>query len=100
MASIIGNVAKHGLFGPRIFGCFKATNLPFPFGRLSVRPHSPCLDRTILTTNFDHQIYPVQINLDLRNCDLRKNLDVRKIVPTTEILVYKLFDLRKKKSPI
>ena len=38
MASIIGNVAKHGLFGPRIFGCFKATNLPFPFGKLSKRP--------------------------------------------------------------
>ena len=29
----------------------------------------------------------LQINLDLRNCDLRK------IVPTTKILVHKLFDL-------
>ena len=30
----------------------------------------------------------VQINLDLRNCDLRKNLDLRKIVATTKILVH------------
>ena len=37
----------------------------------------------------------LQINLDLRNCDLRKNLDLRKIVPKTKILVHKLFDLRK-----
>ena len=35
------------------------------------------------------------INLDLRNCDLRKNLDIRKIVATTKILAHKLFDLRK-----
>ena len=34
-------------------------------------------------------------NLDLRNCDLRKNLDLRKIVPTTKILERELFDLRK-----
>ena len=34
----------------------------------------------------------VQMNLDLRNCDLRKNLDLRVIVAT---LVHKLFDLRK-----
>ena len=37
----------------------------------------------------------LKINLDLRNCDLRKNLDLRKIVATTKILVHKLFDLRK-----
>ena len=37
----------------------------------------------------------LQINLDLRNCDLRKNLDLRKIVATTKILVHKLFDSRK-----
>ena len=35
----------------------------------------------------------VQINLDLRNCDLRKKLDLRKMVSTTKILVNKLFDL-------
>ena len=28
------------------------------------------------------------IYLDLRNCDLRKNLDLRKIVPPTKILKY------------
>ena len=35
------------------------------------------------------------MNLDLKNCNLRKNLDLRKVVETTKILVYKLFDLRK-----
>ena len=37
----------------------------------------------------------VQQNLDLRKPDLRKNLDLRKIVATTDFLVHKLFDLRK-----
>ena len=37
----------------------------------------------------------VQGNLDLRKPDLRKNLDLRKIVGTTDFLVHKLFDLRK-----
>ena len=37
----------------------------------------------------------VQWNLDLRKPDLRKNIDLRKIVATTEFLVLKLFDLRK-----
>ena len=32
----------------------------------------------------------VQMNLDLRNCDLRKNLDLRKIIPTTRSLKPKL----------
>ena len=40
-------------------------------------------------------INEVQWNLDLRKPDLRKNLDLRKIVGTTDFLVYKLFDLRK-----
>ena len=35
------------------------------------------------------------MNLDLRNCDLKKNLDLRVIVATTDFLVHKLFDLRK-----
>ena len=34
-------------------------------------------------------------NLDLRKPDLRKNLDLRKIVGTTDFLLHKLFDLRK-----
>ena len=34
-------------------------------------------------------------NPDLRKPDLRKNLDLRKIVGTTDFLVHKLFDLRK-----
>ena len=34
----------------------------------------------------------VQWNLDLRKPDLRKNLDLRKIVATTNFLVHKLFD--------
>ena len=37
----------------------------------------------------------VQSNLDLRKPDLRKNLDLRKIVATNDFLVHKLFDLRK-----
>jgi hypothetical protein len=37
----------------------------------------------------------VQWNLDLRKPDLRKNLDLRRIVATTNFLVHKLFDLRK-----
>ena len=37
----------------------------------------------------------VQWNLDLRNPDLRKNLNLRKIVGTSNFLVHKLFDLRK-----
>ena len=40
-------------------------------------------------------IWAVQWNLDLRKPDLRKNLDLRKIVGTTDFLVHKLFDLRK-----
>ena len=39
--------------------------------------------------------FVVQWNLDLRKPDLRKNLDLRKIVSTTNFLVHKLFDLRK-----
>ena len=37
----------------------------------------------------------LQWNLNLRRPDLRKNLDLRKIVGTTDFLVNKLFDLRK-----
>ena len=37
----------------------------------------------------------IQWNLDLRKPDLRKNLDLRKIVGATDFLVHKLFDLRK-----
>ena len=37
----------------------------------------------------------VQWNLDLRKPDLRKNLDLRKIVGTTDFFVHKLFDLIK-----
>ena len=37
----------------------------------------------------------LQWKLDLRKPDLRKNLDLRKIVGTTNFLVHKLFDLRK-----
>ena len=39
--------------------------------------------------------YFLQWNLDLRKPDLRKNLDLRKVVATTKFLVHKLFDLRK-----
>ena len=40
-------------------------------------------------------VYIIQYCLDLRKPDLRKNLDLRKIVATTDFLVHKLFDLRK-----
>ena len=39
--------------------------------------------------------YLLQWNLALRKSDLRKNLDLRKIVGTTDFWVHKLFDLRK-----
>ena len=39
--------------------------------------------------------FPIQYTLDLRKPDLRKNLDLRKIVGATDFLVHKLFDLRK-----
>ena len=39
--------------------------------------------------------YLLQWNLNLRKPDLRKNLDLRKIVGATDFLVHKLFDLRK-----
>ena len=37
----------------------------------------------------------LQYCLDIRKPDLRKNLDLRKIVAKTDFLVHKLFDLRK-----
>ena len=37
----------------------------------------------------------IQWKLDLRKPDLRKSLDLRKIVATTDFLVHKLSDLRK-----
>ena len=37
----------------------------------------------------------LQWNLGLRKPDLRKNLDLRKIVGVTDFLVHKLFDLGK-----
>ena len=37
----------------------------------------------------------LQWNLDLRKPDLRKNLNLRKIVGATDFLVHKLFDLGK-----
>ena len=39
--------------------------------------------------------FEIQYTLDLRKPDLRKNFDLRKIVATTDLLVHKLFDLRK-----
>ena len=39
--------------------------------------------------------YLLQWNLALRKPDLRKNLDLRKIVGTTDFWVHKLFDWRK-----
>ena len=54
-----------------------------------------CLLRNLLHQTLVHNIILIQWNLDLRNPDLRKNLDLRKIVATTDYLVHKLFDLRK-----
>ena len=39
--------------------------------------------------------FKIQYTLNLRKPDLRKNLDLRKIVATTDFLVHKMFDLRK-----
>ena len=41
------------------------------------------------------RFWSIQWNLDLRKPDLRKNLDLRNVVGTTDFLVHKLFDLRK-----
>ena len=38
--------------------------------------------------------WPLQWNLDLKP-DLKKNLNLRKIIATNKFLVHKLFDLRK-----
>ena len=46
----------------------------------------------------EYSISLLQYTLDLRKPDLRKNLDLRKIVATADFLVHKLFDLRKKNS--
>ena len=40
-------------------------------------------------------IHQIQYTLDLRKPNLRKNLDLRKVVGATDFLVHKLFDLRK-----
>ena len=53
--------------------------------------------KVIIYFSRDLQSYTsqVQYTLDLRKPDLRKNLDLRMIVATTDFLVHKLFDLRK-----
>ena len=43
----------------------------------------------------DSKVIETGYTLDLRKPDLRKNLDLRKIVGATDFLVHKLFDLRK-----
>ena len=53
---------------------------------------TPCSNKNINTYLLN---FIVQWNLDLRKPDLRKNLDLRKIVGTTDFLVHNLFDLRK-----
>ena len=52
----------------------------------------------VLCKKSERHILKVQWNLDLRKPDLRKNLDLRKIVATTDFLVHKMFDLRKKNT--
>ena len=42
----------------------------------------------------------IQINIDLRNRDLRRKRDLRKIVLASKMLVIKLLDLGKKNSPL
>ena len=49
----------------------------------------------VLKNLLNYIISFIQYALDLRKPDLRKNLDLRKIVATTDFLVHKLFDLRK-----
>ena len=60
----------------------------FPSGNSS----SPTPKKRI---NVLRTLFGIQYALDLRKPDLRKNLDLRKIVGTTDFLVHKLFDLRK-----
>ena len=55
-------------------------------------PHHFCILESICFSILGNGI---QWNLDLRKPDLRKNLDLRKIVATTDFLVHKLLDLRK-----
>ena len=53
---------------------------------------SQCLDKAL--SGFQ-KVWKIQYTLDLRKPDLRKNLDLRKMVGATGFLVHKLFDLRK-----
>ena len=66
-----------------LFFCF--------FKKMFINPMFKCIIKHDLYAS----IMLVQWNLDLRKPDLRQNLDLRKIVGTTDFLVHKLFDLRK-----
>ena len=68
--------------------------LPFPLNFGKNEQNLACSIKVHLFWE-SHNILFVQWNLDLRKPDLRKNLDLRKIVGTTDFLVHKLFDLRK-----
>ena len=71
------------LFTPRFF--FTSS-----FDRIQHRAHNVVKSQNGVILEIS-----IQWNLDLRKPDLRKNLNLRKIVGTTDFLVYKLFDLRK-----
>ena len=66
---------------------------PFLPPPLEAEDSSPSM--TLMSSSEKSHGAAIQIDLDLRNCDLRKNLDFRKIVLTTKILEHELFDLRK-----
>ena len=57
-----------------------------------------CDEKKLLTSLSFQQngiVLQIQYTLGLRKPELRKNLDLRKIVSATDFLVHKLFDLRK-----
>ena len=59
------------------------------FSRRNIKLNKMCFFVSIVRQN------KIQYTLDLRKPDLRKNLDLRKIVGATNFLVHKLLDLRK-----
>ena len=74
-------------------------NIFHPFLRLYhiqlLRRFLMCITNRIFFKQLDRIKIRIQWNLDLRKPDLRKNLDLRKIVGTTNFLVHNLFDLKK-----
>ena len=86
MAFMLSNIAQNAhSYGFRVSGLVsRDTLLKISFSEVWMQT----------SVSFQH-LYLLRYDLDLRKPDLRKNLDLRKIVATTDFLVHKLLDLRK-----